>query len=405
MALLEAPSEVRGRRGPIRHEPEIYLDNNATSPMLPAVADVVAAAIRDGVGNPSSAHRAGLRARKHLWNARKQVAAALGAQDEDIVFTSGATEGNNLVVLSLLRGALQGYRLVTTAVEHPSVLAPAGLLQSLGCDVVVVGVGTDGVVDEGALLEAVVPGRTLVSVQWANSETGVIQPIGRLVEEVHRLDSLVHTDAVQAVGKVPVDLEAAPADFVSLSAHKLHGPLGVGALALTRRDLLSPLMFGGTQESALRPGTENLPAIIGFGEALRLRMAAFDEVHTAARQMRDGFEEALARAGVASACNGSEGSRLPNTSSVLFDGVDGEALVARLDQLGIRCSQSSACTNRRPEPSSVLRAMGRSEREAYASVRFSFSQLNTAREVEEVARAIVAIHGDLLRGPPSALAE
>ncbi len=380
---------------------EIYLDNNATTPALPEVADVVVQAMRVDYGNPSSAHRAGRRARAALWKARERVGASLSVQPEDVVFTSGASEANNMVVLNLLRGPLEGYRFVTTAVEHSSVLAPAGVVEDQGRDVIVVPVDERGIVDQEALLEAIVPGRTLVSVQWANGETGVVQPIDRLLEEVHARDALFHTDAVQAVGKAPVDLDLVGVDFASISAHKLHGPLGVGALVRRNPDLLAPTTFGGAQEGAQRPGTENVPGAVGFGEALRLRWDLMTEVAAHTRRLRDRFEEALERVGVARAFNGSESPRLPNTSNVLFEGVDGEALVARLDRLGIRCSQSSACTNQRPEPSHVIRAMGRSEADAYASVRFAFSRFNASRDVDDAVEAIVRVHGDLARGPGS----
>ena len=261
--------------------------------------------MRDGYGNPSSVHAAGVRARGQLWKARAQVAAAVAADPGDILFTSGASEANNLVVQSLLAGPIKGYRLVTSVVEHSSILTAAEALESRGCDVVVLPVDTDGLIDEDAVTDAIVPGRTLVSVQWANNETGVIQPIPRLVERAHALGALFHTDAVQAVGKLPIDLTAVPVDFLSLSAHKLHGPLGVGALFASERRLLQPLVFGGSQEDSLRPGTENVPGIVGFGVALDVRHDRFDAVAKATKEMRDAFELGLLRRGLVRAVNGS----------------------------------------------------------------------------------------------------
>ena len=376
---------------------EIYLDNNATTRALPEVLEAVARAMRDGCGNPSSVHAAGACARAQLWKARAQVAAAVVADPGSILFTSGASESNNLVVQSLLAGPIRGYRLVTSVVEHSSILTAAEALEGFGCDVVILPVDTDGLIDEDAVADAIVPGRTLVSVQWANNETGVIQPIPRLVERAHALGALFHTDAVQAVGKLPIDLSAVPVDFLSLSAHKTHGPLGVGALFASERSLLRPLVFGGSQEDSLRPGTENVPGIVGFGVALALRHDRFGAVATATKAMRDAFELGLVRKGLVRMVNGSRAARLPGTSNVHFLDMDGEALTIRLDQMGVRCSQSSACTNQHPEPSYVLRAMGLMESEAYASVRFGFSELNTMADVEDAIEAIASVHASLAR--------
>lgn len=376
---------------------EIYLDNNATTLALPEVVEAVTRAMQEGCGNPSSVHTAGARARTLLGTARAQVAAAVAADPRDVLFTSGASEANNLVVQSLIAGPIKGYRLVTSVVEHSSILTAAEVLESLGLDVVTLPVDTDGLIDEDAFADAIIPGRTLASVQWANNETGVVQPIPRLVERAHALGALFHTDAVQAVGKLPIDVTEVPVDFLSVSAHKLHGPLGVGALFAPEKSLLQSLVFGGTQEDSLRPGTENVPGIVGFGVALSLRHDRFESVAKATREMRDAFELGLVKRGLVRAINGSGAGRLPGTSNLHFLGIDGEALTIRLDQMGVRCSQSSACTNQRPEPSYVLRAMGLTESEAYASVRFSFSELNTMRDVEDAVEAIASIHASLAR--------
>ena len=376
---------------------EIYLDNNASTRVLPEVAEAVHEALLNGCGNPSSAHRAGRRARRRLWEARESVARLLSADPNDIVFTSGASEANNLVLQSLLARPLERYRLITSAVEHSSVLKAAEALRRLGRQVVVLPVDSNGLVSEDRLVQAVAPGRTLVSIQWANNETGVVQPIARLAERARGCGALFHTDAVQAVGKVPVNLGAVPVDFLSLSGHKLHGPLGVGALVVRDRRFLRPLMFGGSQEGSLRPGTENIPGIAGLGVALTLRNERFEAVAAATRDLQTAFEAGLARRGLVGAVNGLGADRLPNTSNIRFLDMDGELLTARLDQLGVRCSQSSACTNRRPEPSYVLRAMGLSERQAYASVRFASSELNTMMDVDDAVGAVSSVHADLLR--------
>ena len=376
---------------------EIYLDNNATTRVLPEVVNAVARAMRDGYGNPSSVHGAGSRARAQLWEAREQVAASVSAQPDGILFTSGASEANNLVIQSLLDGPMKGYRLVTSVVEHSSILAAAEALERSGQEVVTVPVDENGLASEDAVMDAIVPSRTLVSIQWANNETGVVQPIARLVERARGLGALFHTDAVQAVGKIPVDLRVVPVDFMSVSAHKVHGPLGVGALVTRNRKLLTPLVFGGSQEHSLRPGTENVPGVVGFGVALSLRAARFRAVALLTQDMRDAFERSLLARGLARVFNGARVGRLPNTSSVLFLDTDGEALVVRLDQAGVRCSQSSACTNQRPEPSYVLRAMGLTEAEAYASVRFAFSEFNSMRDVSDAVEAVSHVRATLSR--------
>ncbi len=375
--------------------PESYLDNNATTRALPEVIDAVAQAMADRYGNASSVHSAGARARAQIRKAREQVADLLGTTVEDVVFTSGATEANNIVLQSLLAGEFAGYRLVTSSVEHSSVLAAADYLRSRGTKVTVLPVDTDGVVDPEAVSAAIDPGRTLVSIQWANNETGVLQPIGRIARGARALGALFHTDAVQAVGKTPINLASLPIDFMSLSGHKLHGPLGVGALVGPGIRRLQPLVYGGSQEDALRPGTENVPGIVGLGRALELRATRFGLVAEQTQQLRGRFESTLTARGLVASVNAGRACRLPNTSNIRFTDVDGEALIIRLDQLGVRCSQSSACTNQKPEPSYVLTAMGLSEAEAYASVRFGFSELNTLDEVEAAVESIATIHASL----------
>ena len=381
-------------KAPVR---EIYLDNNATTSPFPEVIEAVAHAMADGFGNPSSAHSAGGRARQLLRDSRGQVADFVGFAPDDVVFTSGATEANNLVLQSLLTREFADYRLITSSVEHSSILAVAEHLVSQGVDVVILPVDHDGMVALESLVSAIQPGCTLVSIQWANNETGVLQSIERLAVAAHQSGALFHTDAVQAVGKMPSDPASIPIDFLSLSGHKLHGPLGVGALVGPGVHRLPPLVYGGTQEGGLRPGTENLPGIIGLACALELRTLRFDSVAEHTQRLRDRFESSLVERGLVVSVNGGGAPRLPNTSNIRFTEIDGEALTIRLDQHGIRCSQSSACTNQKPEPSYVLRAMGLSEDEAYASVRFGFSELNTADEVDRAVDAVTDIHASLAR--------
>jgi cysteine desulfurase len=278
---------------------------------------------------------------------------------------------------------------VTTNVEHASVLAPAEPLRAKGVEVVILPVDENGVVDSDAMLDAIEPGATLVSIQWANDETGVVQAIPELARVAHGAGALFHTDAVQAVGKVPIDFEQSPIDFLSLSGHKIHGPPGIGALVGPGVHLLQPLWFGGAQEKGLRPGTENVPGIVGLGLALEIRSLRFEAVALETRELRDHFEAQLARRELVVAFNGAAAPRLPNTSSVQFADIDGEALTTRLDKEGLRCSRSST------EPSYVLRAMGLNEAEAYASVSFSFSELNTLEEVDAALESIGSLHASL----------
>lgn len=376
---------------------EVYLDNNATTRPLPEVVEVMAAAMKGAYGNPSSVHASGERARAALRKARGQVASFVNTSDGNVAFTGGATEANNIVLQSLLSGKLSGYRLVTSAVEHSSILNTAERLSNNGVEVVVLPVDRDGRVETHAMVSAIDEGKTLVSIQWANNETGVIQHIPELAAEAKAAGAFFHTDAVQAIGKTNVDLGQVPVDLISLSAHKVHGPMGVGALIGPGLEFISALTFGGSQERAIRPGTENVPGILGLGEALEIRTGRFDTVVEQVRELRDSFESQLISSGLVAGVNGSSVSRLGNTSNIQFDAVDGEALILRLDQAGVRCSQGSACTNRKPEPSYVLRAMGLSEEQAFASVRFGFSEFNTSDEVDLAVESMKQVHASLAR--------
>jgi cysteine desulfurase len=377
-------------------EREIYFDNNATTRALPEVIEAVAEAMSFGPTNASSLHGAGRQARNALSRARAETAVLVGADESDVIFTSGATEANNIVLLSLL-GRLAGHRLVTSVVEHSSIIETAGFLERQGVSVKLLPVDENGLISEDGLAGAIVPGKTLVSIQWANNETGVIQPIERLASVARAQEAIFHTDAVQAVGKIPISLPELPVDLLSISGHKLHGPMGVGALVGPGLKHVSPLMHGGAQENNLRPGTENVPGIVGLARALQIRSARMRAIADATSQLRDRLEDSLSAAGLVSAVNGSAAPRLPNTTNLQFEAVDGEALTIRLDQEGVRCSQSSACTNRKPEPSYVLRAMGLTESEAYSSIRFGFSELNTAAEVDMAGETITLIHEALSR--------
>ncbi len=366
---------------------EIYLDNNATTQPMPEVRAAVLNAM-GSFGNPSSSHAAGERAREQLHNARLSLASLLGCEPNAIVFTSGATEANNTVIRSF-SGTEK--RIVSTSVEHSSVLAPLDRSEREGTEVVLLPVDRSGIVDPDDLRDAITVETSLVSIQWVNSETGVVQPVedfGRICSEA---GVPFHTDAAQAVGKLPVRRRELPVDFASIAGHKFHAPPGTGALYLRGSAWLKGLLDGGDQESGMRAGTENVPGIAGMGCAATIRAGSLPETITRLGKLRDLFESEVMDRCPGVSLNGGRATRVCNTTNLLFDGVDGQALVARLDQRGIRCSQSSACTNHRPEPSHVLRAMGLSEEEAYASVRFSLSVLNSEEEVVAAATAVAEV--------------
>jgi cysteine desulfurase len=378
---------------------EIYLDNNATTRPLPAVRAAMYEALDEGFGNPSSDHARGQRARDALHRARSSLAALVGAEPSQLTFTSSATEANNLVLASAAcRDPQQGAaRFVTSRVEHSSILKACEHFADRGAEVVYVPVDAEGVVDLDALSNQLTARTSLVSIQWANNETGVVQPISQISALCHSCGVPLHVDAAQAIGKLDLDLGAIGVDFVSLTAHKLHGPVGVGAVYTRDPGTLQPLFFGGPQEAGLRPGTENLPAIVGFGVAAELRRKSFAMVEGQLRELRDALEERVMNLVADVIINGQGAERLSNTTNLRFAGVDGQALVARLDQAGVRCSQSSACTSRHPEPSSVLRAMGLSTDDAWSSVRFSFGEWNGLGEATRAADLIAEICGQLRR--------
>lgn len=379
----------------------IYLDANATTCMSSEAILAVGAAMSDGPLNPSSAHARGARARELGTVARDEVADLVGCRvPEAIVFTSGGTEANNMAL-----GAHtwdERLTLVVSSVEHASVLRPAEAAAHRGVDLRVLPVDAAGLVDRAALSAAVSTARDklIVSIQWANSETGVIQPLPTLLGGIKaRRDAFLHSDAVQAVGKVPIDIHASGIDALSLTAHKVHGPAGIGALVRVDPDdpPLRPMLFGGEQQRGIRPGTEPIPLMVGLGAAMRARFLRFDEDVARLRRLRDLFEAGLKDALPEISVNASNAPRLPNTANIRFADVDGSALVAQLDDLGVQCSQGSACSSGKPRPSHVLLAMGLSEREAYASVRFAFSVMNTDDEVCRAAE-IVAMTARALRG-------
>jgi len=374
-----------------------YLDNNATTAIDPLVRATMEEVWDLGPVNAASAHSLGEVGRRVLARARGELATLLNTEESSVLFTSGGTEANHLVLRELLRPGSSFTRLVVSEVEHSSIRAAAEALEEAGKDVVWLPVDVSGLVDLNRLRSSILPGATLVCIQWANNETGVVQPVAALGDICRHADAWLHVDAVQAVGKVPVDLDAVAVDSMALSAHKFHGPTGAGALVLSGSRKIVPLLPAGDQERGIRPGTHNLAAIAGMGRAAALvaeRMTSGDTQFGAAR---DRFEWLLLEAGIVERVHGLDTERLPNTSNLSFRSVEGDALVARLDMLGVLSSQSSACTAMRPEPSYVLRAMGISEDEAFRSLRFSFSWDATHQIADEAAALAIQAHRALTR--------
>lgn len=381
-------------RGKIRVKPEIYLDNNATTYLSGAVRATLSQAISEDFGNASSEHRSGEKARRAINPARDNVARFLGASVESIVFGSGATELNYWVISHLVRGG-QHPHLVTTQTEHSCVLETATSMEAEGVHITRLPVKSDGRVNLESLSSAVNERTSLVSMQWVNNETGVVQPVHEVARICVECGVPFHCDAAQAMGRLDIDFIKSGFDYITGSAHKMHGPAGVGVLCVKDLKTINPLLRGGNQEHGLRPGTENILGIIGLGRAASDSAESFKSRITLVKGMRDKFETRILTSLPQVEINGSTEHRVGNTTNMMFPGIDGAAIVALLDREGIRCSQSSACTSNRPEPSYVLRAMGLSEEESFASVRFSFSNQNTMAEVEIAASKLISVVGQL----------
>jgi cysteine desulfurase len=370
----------------------IYLDANSTVPPTPAVIQAMNLAMIGGLGNPSSIHAAGAAARLVLEGARDAVCLMLdGVYPEGVFLNSGGTEGNNAIIRGFAMKSADKPTIVTSAVEHPSVLRPAHLVGSVRT----VGVNSEGILDRDRLVSAVseAPGAVIVSIQWASGETGVIQPIHEIVEAVRavRNDAFIHVDAAQIVGRARTRM--GDIDALTFSGHKLHAPGGSGAFVLRNPedDRLGAYVAGGGQEDGRRSGTQNVVGAVGMATAIMERMSTFDEATTQMEAMRDAFECAILDGLNDVWVNGSAALRVPNTTNIRFGAAQAEALVGRLDQEDVACSVGSACSSGRPTPSHVLTAMGLTEKEAYSSVRFSFSVLNTMEEALEAAQIVVRI--------------
>jgi cysteine desulfurase len=375
----------------------IYLDNNATTRVDPAVVEEMMPYLTELYGNPSSGYRFGQQVGEALDLSRERVAGLLGCEPNEVLFTSCGTESTNAAIHSALQMDRDRQHIITTRVEHSATLKTCELLAKRGYEITWLGVDSRGQVDLRELEKSIRSDTALVSVMWANNETGVMFPLEEIADIVRAKGALFHTDAVQAIGKVPVRLTDAKINFLSLSGHKLHCPKGVGVLYVNRRTKFAPFMTGGGQENGKRAGTQNVASIVGLGKACDIAAQYLEHEATEVRAMRDAFEEGILERVPFAQVNGDRAHRLPNTSSLAFEGLESEALLMLLDQAGVCCSSGSACTTGSIHPSHVLKAMGFSDERARASLRFSFSRFNRREEVSRALELVEGIVGKLRR--------
>ncbi|MFM2420490.1 MAG: hypothetical protein RL385_5213 [Pseudomonadota bacterium] len=371
----------------------VYLDNNATTRVAPEVVQGMLPFFTEQYGNASSMHAFGADVGVALKRAREQVQALLGAEfDHEIVFTSGGTESDNTAILSALETQRGRNEVITSKVEHPAVLALCKYLEEArGIKVHYISVDARGRIDVDAYRKALGPKTAIASIMWANNETGTIFPVEKLAELAHEHGALFHTDAVQAVGKVPMDLKTSEIDLLSLSGHKLHSPKGIGALYVRKGIRIRPMLRGGHQERGRRAGTENAPAIIGLGTACELALQHMEDEQTRVRAMRDRLEAGLLAKIDKSLVMGDVDHRLPNTTNIAFELIEGEAILLLLNRAGIAASSGSACTSGSLEPSHVLRAMNVPYTAAHGAIRFSFSRENSDADVDAVLTSMPGI--------------
>jgi cysteine desulfurase len=369
----------------------IYLDNNATTRTAPEVIEEMLPFLGELYGNPSSMHTFGGQVGSSLEQARERVAHTLGCHPQEIIFTSCGTEGDNTAIRSALEAQPDKRHMVTTRVEHPAVLTMAKHMEERGIDVTYLSVDAKGRLDLDELRDSLRKDTALVSVMYANNETGTVFPMEDVARIVKERGVLLHTDAVQAVGKISMDLSRLPVDYLVLSGHKLHAPKGVGALYVRKGTRFRPSMIGGHQERGRRAGTENIASIVALGRATELAAGHIEEENTRVRALRDRLQAELLGAIPESIVNGDEDNRLPNTLSIAFKHIEGEAILLLMDQFGICASSGSACTSGSLEPSHVLRAMGVPFTYAHGSVRFSLSRYTTDAEIDTVVTELPRI--------------
>jgi len=375
----------------------IYLDNNSTTKVDPAVVEEMLPFLTELYGNPSSGYRFGQQVGKALDLARERVAALIGCEPGEILFTSCGTESTNAAINSALLMDRDRQHIVTTRVEHSATLKHCEVLAKRGIEITWLGVDERGQIDLAELEKSIRPETALVTVMWANNETGVLFPIDEIASIVRKKHVLFHTDAVQTIGKLPVNLDHAKINFLSLSGHKLHCPKGVGVLYVNKRTKFSPYLIGGGQENGKRAGTQNVASIVALGKACEIAGQNLEHETTVVRALRDEFENGLLAAVEGVQVNGDRAHRLPNTSNLAFDDVDSEGVLMLLDQAGICCSSGSACTTGSVHASHVLKAMGFKDERARSSLRFSFSRFNTQAEVAQALEIVPKVVAKLRR--------
>ncbi len=369
-----------------------YFDHNATTPLASEVLEAMTSCLGQVYGNASSIHHFGQAAKQRLEAARRQVAALAGASPAEIVFTGGGTEADNMAVLGVARRTSGARHIITSAVEHPAVMAACAQLEREGVAVTRLPVDSNGLVDPDDVRRALRPETVLVSVMHANNELGTIQPVREIARIAHEAGVPVHSDAVQAFGKIPAAVKDLEVDLYSMSAHKIYGPKGVGALYVRKGTALAPLTFGGHHERDRRPGTENVPGAVGFGAA-----AALPRDGDRIAGLRDRLERAILDRIPGAGVNGAGAPRTPNTTNIYFDGVDGEAMVIALDLRGFALSTGSACSSGAITPSHVLTAIGLPPERARSSLRFSLGESNTAEQIDALVDAVEASVAHLRR--------
>ncbi len=369
----------------------IYMDNNATTRVAPEVLDAMMPYLKDFYGNASSMHSFGGSVGREIIAAREKVSAMINADPGEIIFTSCGTESDSTAIHAAIRSNPEKKHIITTRVEHPAIKNLYEYLAKNGYRVTWVPVDKEGVLDLDYLYSHLSEDTALASIMWANNESGVIFPIAEIAEKLRDKGIVFHSDAVQAVGKIPVDVRQVGLDMMSISGHKIHAPKGVGVLYVKKGTKFSPFMIGGHQERNRRGGTENVASIVGLGKACELAMGHLEEIDTRVRALRDRLENGLIENVPNALLNGKKDERLPNTSNISFEFIEGESILLMMDQLGICASSGSACTSGSLEPSHVLRAMGVPFTAAHGSIRFSLSTYNTDKEVDYVVENLPPI--------------
>ncbi len=370
----------------------VYLDNNATTPLAPEVFEAMKPYLLEDFGNASSIHWFGQRAKNAVEKAREQVAKLLNARPGEVIFTSGGTESDNAAIFGIVQASrVAAPHIITTGVEHHAVLNTAQALEKEGVSVTYVPVGPSGVVDPADVKRAIRPETVLISIMHANNEVGTIQPLEEIGGIAREHDIYFHTDAVQSVGKIPVDVEKLGVDLLSLSAHKLNGPKGAGAMYIRRGTILKPLLYGGHHERDRRPGTENVPGIVGLGKAAELALSHLAEDAQRMAELRDRLECGILERVPRVSVNGDPQRRLPNTSNLCFDYVEGEGFVIAMDLRGVACSTGAACSSGSVEVSHVLSAIGRTPEQARSSIRLSLGRYSTVEDIDSALEILPAV--------------